>query len=545
MRRFFVASLVLALSLGVGRPGVAGPPTCADDNGDNNGDKALDLSDAVYLLSHLFQGGSVAVLFCDLVGAKEEGCADENGDSNGDGALDLSDAIYLLGHLFQGGPGPVPPCEVTTETCDSGVDDDMDGFTDCDDLDCIGDVSCPSVSLLPATGHTVCYDPGTDPTENDVIDCADDAIDCFGQDGFHLVGCPTEGRFTPNEDGTVTDTCTGLMWQETAGNGGAALPWCGALTYCDGLTLATHTDWRLPNVLELESIIDYGRTKPTFDDSVFSGPAAFYWSSTTVTTRTDSAFFIDFEIGRVSQPSNNGGNPDQAKDQSNLVRAVRTVVPALADANPLPDTGQTKCYDEDGLEIAGCMDASCPGQDGDHSTGCMSDASRFVENLDGTVTDTCTGLMWQEGTAASLAIANPPGVSMADTFGWCGTSGALAYCEKLVLTEDNVFKTEDQAAFDEDAIKYDDWRLPNIRELYSITDHTDTQDSPLNMFVGDGSEQSSEHWSSTLRGADFPGNPDPVPSAGHAWTVAFNEGRTTARLGRGGTHFVIAVRTAP
>jgi len=551
MKKFLIASLVLALSLGVGSLGVAGPPTCIDENGDSNGDNALDLSDAIYLLGHLFQGGLAPVLFCDPVGQKEEDCAVENGDSNGDNALDLSDAVYLLGHLFQGGLAPVPKCEgtLTTEICDSTMDDDMDGLTDCDDPDCIGDSSCPSASLLPATGHTVCYDPGDAPIENDVIDCTDDTIDCFGQDGFHLAGCPSdENRFTPSGDGTVTDNCTGLMWEESAGNGGTALSWCNALAYSDGLPLATHTDWRLPNVLELESIIDYGRTNPTFDDSVFSGPADFYWSSTTVTSNTDSAFFVDFEFGKISQPSNDGTNPDQSKDQSNFVRAVRTVVPAPADAAPLPDTGQTKCYNEAGLEIDDCMDATCPGQDGDHSTGCLNDASRFFvpDPPDGTVTDTCTGLMWQEGTAdAAHRPGNTPGVDLNDMFGWCGTGGALAYCETLVLTTDNVFKTEDQAALDGDDIKYRDWRLPNIRELYSISDHTSTQNSPLNMFLGDGSEQSSEHWSSTLRGADFPGDPDPVPSSGHAWTVAFHEGRTTFRLGRGSLHFVIAVRSLP
>jgi hypothetical protein len=37
--------------------------------------------------------------------------------------------------------------------------------------------------------------------------------------------------------------------------------WCAALSYCEGLTLAGSDDWRLPNVRELESLIDYGRTE--------------------------------------------------------------------------------------------------------------------------------------------------------------------------------------------------------------------------------------------------------------------------------------------
>jgi len=147
---------MLVLSMGLGRQGVAGAPECADDNGDSNGDNALDLSDAVYLLSHLFQGGPAAVLFCDPAGPKEEGCAAENGDSNGDNALDLSDGIYLLGHLFQGGLPPVDICEnlagPEAGNCNDGVDNDGDTFTDCDDPDCAG--------AFPQFVYTFDSDPG-------------------------------------------------------------------------------------------------------------------------------------------------------------------------------------------------------------------------------------------------------------------------------------------------------------------------------------------------------------------------------------------------
>jgi len=150
MRKSLITSLVVALSLCVGPLVVAGPPACATQNGDSNGDEALDLSDAIYLLSHLFQGGSAPVLFCAPAGSKEEGCAAQNGDSNGDDALDLSDAIYLLGHLFQGGPAPVPVClGVLPETdCSDDVDNDMDGLTDCDDDSCDADLLCQPVVMI-------------------------------------------------------------------------------------------------------------------------------------------------------------------------------------------------------------------------------------------------------------------------------------------------------------------------------------------------------------------------------------------------------------
>ena len=87
------------------RGGGAGP-VCATENGDDNGDGGRDLSDAIYKLSFLFQGGGATVPFCTPAGPKAEGCAAENGDDNGDGGIDLSDAIYKLAFLFQGGPPP-------------------------------------------------------------------------------------------------------------------------------------------------------------------------------------------------------------------------------------------------------------------------------------------------------------------------------------------------------------------------------------------------------------------------------------------------------
>ena len=77
-------------------------------------------------------------------------CATENGDVNGDGSLDLSDAIYSLAFLFQGGPAPVPICQgAEPETdCDDDMDNDLDGATDCADSDCDTDPMCESFTAL-------------------------------------------------------------------------------------------------------------------------------------------------------------------------------------------------------------------------------------------------------------------------------------------------------------------------------------------------------------------------------------------------------------
>lgn len=75
-------------------------------NGDVNGDRARDVSDPSYLLSHLFLGGPPPV----LLACAPEFAAVENGDANGDGDLDLSDGIHLLSWLFSSGPEPVEAC---------------------------------------------------------------------------------------------------------------------------------------------------------------------------------------------------------------------------------------------------------------------------------------------------------------------------------------------------------------------------------------------------------------------------------------------------
>ncbi|MEY5010394.1 MAG: hypothetical protein RLZZ253_1533, partial [Verrucomicrobiota bacterium] len=61
-------------------------------------------------------------------------------------------------------------------------------------------------------------------------------------------------NYLPNGDGTVTDLDTGLMWTQVPG---AARNWEGALAYAEGLSTAGYTDWRLPNIKELQTLTDY------------------------------------------------------------------------------------------------------------------------------------------------------------------------------------------------------------------------------------------------------------------------------------------------
>jgi hypothetical protein len=59
-----------------------------------------------------------------------------------------------------------------------------------------------------------------------------------------------------------------------------------------------HNDWRLPNVRELQSIVDYGRMEPAIDP-VFSGLSEFYWTSTSYAEAPDDAWGVGFNVGYV------------------------------------------------------------------------------------------------------------------------------------------------------------------------------------------------------------------------------------------------------
>ncbi|MCP4401702.1 MAG: DUF1566 domain-containing protein [bacterium] len=109
----------------------------------------------------------------------------------------------------------------------------------------------------------------------------------FGSDKTFVVlyvrGTSTYGinAFTNNGDGTASDLATGLTWQQA--DDGVTRNWQEALAYCEGLDLAGSSNWRLPNVKELQSIVDYTSSYPALNTGVFTqtNPAGWFWSSTT------------------------------------------------------------------------------------------------------------------------------------------------------------------------------------------------------------------------------------------------------------------------
>ncbi len=247
---------------------------------------------------------------------------------------------------------------------------------------------------------------------------------------FHGQDCQHQGNppvYTDNGNGTVTDLVTGLMWQATTdqdGNGTIDVAdkrsLDQALSEAAGLTLAGHTDWRVPTLKELYSLFlasgkdisgpDPQQFIPFLDTSYFefgygdtlAGERlidAQYLSTTLYTGQTmngdDSVFGVNFADGRVKgYPLVEPGGGEE--DKLFYVQYVRGGA----------DYGQND----------------------------------FVDNGDGTITDLATARMWQLDDSGA----------------------ALNWEEALALARQR--NTEDY-------LGYDDWRVPDVKELQSIVDY--------------------------------------------------------------------------
>ena len=92
----------------------------------------------------------------------------------------------------------------------------------------------------------------------------------------------------------ITDNITGLMWQDDATS--ALMIWADAINYCENIvTLGGYTDWRLPNSLELVSLVDYGRNSPAIDPVFQNIISYYYWSSTVDVDNISSAWYVHFQ----------------------------------------------------------------------------------------------------------------------------------------------------------------------------------------------------------------------------------------------------------
>ena len=154
---------------------------------------------------------------------------------------------------------------------------------------------------VPQTGQTICSDANNNPMECDGT---------TGQDGDFQAGVPwPDPRFTDRGDGTVKDNLTGLIWLRNANCFGEET-WADALYDCNtlasgvcGLTDGSQAgDWRLPNIKELQSVVDFGQYGPAlalghpFVDGIWT-PGDRYWSSTTYEPHTGQAWYVEMHNG--------------------------------------------------------------------------------------------------------------------------------------------------------------------------------------------------------------------------------------------------------
>jgi hypothetical protein len=211
----------------------------------------------------------------------------------------IDECVVAVEDALHGGSLPVAvnTCNADLATCEG-------------DLDTCGDdlAACASNVGVMKTGATQCSN-----VSGMIIPCAGS-----GQDAEYQAG--VTASYTDNGDGTVTDNLSGLMWEKLSDDGSIhdwnnTYSWTNAfaskIATLNGSNFAGHNDWRLPNIKELSSIINYGVTNSSVYSQFSNGctPActvltcscntiASYWSSTTVNTG-NSAWVVFFSEGRV------------------------------------------------------------------------------------------------------------------------------------------------------------------------------------------------------------------------------------------------------
>ena len=131
--------------------------------------------------------------------------------------------------------------------------------------------------------------------------------------------------FTNNNDGTVTHNLTGLIWKHcaegqtwdgsTCTGSATTVTWANALTQAKNATFAGHTDWRLPNKKELESIIEFCGYSPSINQILFPAtPTSVFWSGSSYVPDPSAAWGVYFGSGSILA---------DVKSDGNYVRLVR------------------------------------------------------------------------------------------------------------------------------------------------------------------------------------------------------------------------------
>lgn len=280
------------------------------------------------------------------------------GDVNGDGKVDVSDSVHVLEYLFMGGaqPGAPRPC-FPWFFCRNGPGE-----------------------VLP------------DPWDS--------------------------SRFVDNGDGTVTDLGTGLMW-EASPQGRSVQNWEEALRFCANYELAGYSDWRVPNIRELLSVVHSGWMgyEPALAPILRRGNVGLPVSSTpslgpTFPLRVFTLWTYDshVELEDAEPGPHNVFRPDVWCVRGGEGLPISSVADVNADgATDISDAiwllnflflGGPAPKAPTCLLATGVQTSYAKGDDGDFRLG---RPFRYVDNGDETVTDLNTGLTWLKRPLAELA----------------------------------------------------------------------------------------------------------------------------------------------
>ncbi len=115
-----------------------------------------------------------------------------------------------------------------------------------------------------------------------------------GDDGYYQYGA--ERKYS-RDDSTdiVTDLTTGYMWQD--GSTIVSKNWQGAIDYCENLTFGGYSDWRLPTLKEMVTIVDYGRNSPAIDLIFENTESSSYWTVTEYNSGSSYSWALYFYDG--------------------------------------------------------------------------------------------------------------------------------------------------------------------------------------------------------------------------------------------------------
>ena len=124
------------------------------------------------------------------------------------------------------------------------------------------------------------------------------------------------GNFSRNS-GIVSDNAANLEWQDDYSDNNNSIKqttWQSAIDYCEALTLDAKSDWRLPNLNELISLVDDTKFNPSINMVFQNTNSKYYWSSTSLSYLHDGSWIIRFY---------SGGQRYDIKNANNYVRCVR------------------------------------------------------------------------------------------------------------------------------------------------------------------------------------------------------------------------------